>query len=183
MWSEDRIRGAENESSPIKDYSLHAPGRSGSWCTAVTLTHKAAQNGHVCEMRDKKRVLLLSALHSFTHTHTHTGCVCTVFLPICLSSYSLAAFFFPSSFSLFLPLSFSIRFCLVFFVYILFPYFTISLYHFYLHFLYSDSKRPHKRRAQLDIYLPSHNANPGDWKKAIVFPIYKGGDRSVVGNN
>jgi hypothetical protein len=26
------------------------------------------------------------------------------------------------------------------------------------------------------------NAIPGDWKKAIVVPIYKVGDRSVVGN-
>jgi hypothetical protein len=26
------------------------------------------------------------------------------------------------------------------------------------------------------------NAIPGDWKKAIVVPIFKGGDRSVVGN-
>jgi len=25
-------------------------------------------------------------------------------------------------------------------------------------------------------------ATPGDWKKAIVVPTYKGGDRSVVGN-
>ena len=28
----------------------------------------------------------------------------------------------------------------------------------------------------------NNNAFPGDWKKAIVIPIYKGGDRSVVGN-
>jgi len=28
----------------------------------------------------------------------------------------------------------------------------------------------------------NNNAIPGDWKKAIVVPIYKGGDRSVVGN-
>jgi hypothetical protein len=27
-----------------------------------------------------------------------------------------------------------------------------------------------------------NNAIPGDWEKAIVVPIYKGGDRSVVGN-
>ena len=26
------------------------------------------------------------------------------------------------------------------------------------------------------------NAIPSDWKKAIVIPIYKGGDKSVVGN-
>jgi hypothetical protein len=28
----------------------------------------------------------------------------------------------------------------------------------------------------------NNNAIPGDWEKAIVVPIYKGGDRSVVGN-
>lgn len=28
----------------------------------------------------------------------------------------------------------------------------------------------------------NNNSIPGDWKKAIVVPIYKGGDRSVVGN-
>ena len=33
----------------------------------------------------------------------------------------------------------------------------------------------------LDI-MKNNNAIPGDWKKAIVFHIYKGGDRSVVGN-
>jgi hypothetical protein len=33
----------------------------------------------------------------------------------------------------------------------------------------------------LDITM-NNNAIPGDWKKAIVVPIYKGGDRSVVGN-
>jgi hypothetical protein len=30
--------------------------------------------------------------------------------------------------------------------------------------------------------LMDNNAIPGDWKKAIVAPIYKGGDRSIVGN-
>ena len=33
----------------------------------------------------------------------------------------------------------------------------------------------------LDIMM-HNNAVPGDWKKTIVFPIYKRGDRSVVGN-
>jgi len=33
----------------------------------------------------------------------------------------------------------------------------------------------------LDIRM-NNNAIPCDWKKAIVVPIYKGGDRSVVGN-
>ena len=33
----------------------------------------------------------------------------------------------------------------------------------------------------LDIAM-NNNAITGDWKKAIVIPIYKGGDRSVVGN-
>jgi len=33
----------------------------------------------------------------------------------------------------------------------------------------------------LDIMM-DNNAIPGDWKKAIVVPIYKGGDRLVVGN-
>ena len=33
----------------------------------------------------------------------------------------------------------------------------------------------------LDITM-NNNAIPGDCKKTIVFPIYKGGDRSVVGN-
>jgi len=28
----------------------------------------------------------------------------------------------------------------------------------------------------------NNNAIPGDWKKAIVVTMYKGGDRSVVGN-
>jgi len=28
----------------------------------------------------------------------------------------------------------------------------------------------------------NNNFIAGDWKKDIVFPIYKGGDRSVVGN-
>jgi len=32
----------------------------------------------------------------------------------------------------------------------------------------------------LDITM--NNAIPGDWKKVIVVPIYKGGDRLVVGN-
>jgi hypothetical protein len=39
---------------------------------------------------------------------------------------------------------------------------------------------PHLARL-LDITM-NNNAIPGDWKKAIVFPIYKGGDRSVAGN-
>jgi hypothetical protein len=33
----------------------------------------------------------------------------------------------------------------------------------------------------LDITM-NNNAIPGDWKKAVVIPIYKGRDRSVVGN-
>jgi hypothetical protein len=33
----------------------------------------------------------------------------------------------------------------------------------------------------LDITM-DNNAIPCDWKKAIVVPIYKGGDRLVVGN-
>ena len=33
----------------------------------------------------------------------------------------------------------------------------------------------------LDITM-NNNAIPGDWKKAIVIHIYKGGDRLVVGN-
>jgi len=33
----------------------------------------------------------------------------------------------------------------------------------------------------LDITM-NNNAIPGDWKKAIVVTIYKGGDRLVVGN-
>ena len=33
----------------------------------------------------------------------------------------------------------------------------------------------------LDITL-NNNSIPGEWKKAVVVPIYKGGDRSVVGN-
>ena len=33
----------------------------------------------------------------------------------------------------------------------------------------------------LDVTM-NNNAIPGDWKKAIVVPIYKGGDRSIVGN-
>jgi hypothetical protein len=33
----------------------------------------------------------------------------------------------------------------------------------------------------LDITM-NNNAAPGDWKKAVVFPIYKGGQRSVVQN-
>ena len=126
MWSEDRIRGAENESSPIKDYSLHAPGRSGSWCTAVTLTHKAAQNGHVCEMRDKKRVLLLSALHSFTHTHTHTQAASVLY-------------FFPSVYLLIPSLLFSSHLLLVCFSLSLFPFGSVwysSFTSFFLTLLY-----------------------------------------------
>jgi hypothetical protein len=34
----------------------------------------------------------------------------------------------------------------------------------------------------LDITM-NNNAIPGDWKKAVVLPISKGGDRSVIGNN
>jgi len=34
----------------------------------------------------------------------------------------------------------------------------------------------------LDITMNNNAAIPGDWKRAIVIPIYKGGDRSVVGN-
>jgi hypothetical protein len=34
----------------------------------------------------------------------------------------------------------------------------------------------------LDITM-NDNAIPGDWKKAITVPIYKGGDRPVVGND
>jgi len=37
-------------------------------------------------------------------------------------------------------------------------------------------------RERLPDITTNNNAIPGDWKKAIVFPIYKGGDRSVVGN-
>jgi len=37
---------------------------------------------------------------------------------------------------------------------------------------------PHLVRL-LDITM-NNNAIPGDWKKAIVVPIYKGEDRSVV---
>ena len=33
----------------------------------------------------------------------------------------------------------------------------------------------------LDITM-NNNAIPGYWKKATVIPIYKGGDRSIVGN-
>jgi hypothetical protein len=33
----------------------------------------------------------------------------------------------------------------------------------------------------LDITM-NNNSTPRDWKQAIVVPIYKGGDRSVVGN-
>jgi len=33
----------------------------------------------------------------------------------------------------------------------------------------------------LDIMM-NNNVIPGDWNKAIVVPIYKGGDGSVVGN-
>jgi hypothetical protein len=33
----------------------------------------------------------------------------------------------------------------------------------------------------LDITM-NNNSIPSDWKKAIVVPIYKGGDRSAVGN-
>jgi len=33
----------------------------------------------------------------------------------------------------------------------------------------------------LDITM-TNNAIPGEWKKAIVVPMYKGRDRSVVGN-
>jgi len=33
----------------------------------------------------------------------------------------------------------------------------------------------------LDITM-NNNAIPGDWKKAVVVPIYKGGYRSEVGN-
>jgi hypothetical protein len=33
----------------------------------------------------------------------------------------------------------------------------------------------------LDIIM-NNRSIPGDWKKAIVIPIYKGGDRSVIGN-
>jgi len=32
----------------------------------------------------------------------------------------------------------------------------------------------------LDITM-NNNANPGCWKKPVVVPIYKGGDRSAVG--
>jgi hypothetical protein len=39
---------------------------------------------------------------------------------------------------------------------------------------------PHLARL-LDIRM-NNNSIPSDWKKAIVVPIYKGGDRSVVGN-
>ena len=34
----------------------------------------------------------------------------------------------------------------------------------------------------LDIMM-NNNAIPGDWEKAVVFPIYKEGNRSDVGNN
>jgi len=34
----------------------------------------------------------------------------------------------------------------------------------------------------LDI-TKNNNAIPSDWKKAIVFPVYKEGNRSVVGNH
>ena len=43
-----------------------------------------------------------------------------------------------------------------------------------------DAMIPYLARL-LDITM-NNNAIPRDWKKAIVVPIYKGGDRSVVGN-
>jgi len=36
--------------------------------------------------------------------------------------------------------------------------------------------------ARLQDITMNNNAIPGDWKKATVVTIYKGGDRSVVGN-
>jgi hypothetical protein len=33
----------------------------------------------------------------------------------------------------------------------------------------------------LDITM-NNGAIPGDWEKVVVVPIYKGGDRSVIGN-
>ena len=33
----------------------------------------------------------------------------------------------------------------------------------------------------LDIKM-NNNATPSDWKKAILVPIYKGGDRSIAGH-
>jgi len=36
--------------------------------------------------------------------------------------------------------------------------------------------------ARLQDITMNNNAIPGDWKKTIVVPIYKGGDRSVVRN-
>jgi len=43
-----------------------------------------------------------------------------------------------------------------------------------------ESHNPYLARL-LDITM-NNNAIPGDWKKAIVVTIYKGGDRLVVGN-
>ena len=92
----------------------------GSWCIAVTLTHNATQNGHGCEMKDKKPVS--AALCAAPRW------VWSILLPVCLSVLLLPFLFLSSplllvSFSL--PLS--IPFCLVFFVYILLPYITISI--------------------------------------------------------
>jgi len=36
--------------------------------------------------------------------------------------------------------------------------------------------------ARLLVIMLNNNAIPGDWKKAVLVSIYKGGDRSDVGN-
>jgi len=49
-----------------------------------------------------------------------------------------------------------------------------------LHKLGGEAMIPYLARL-LDIMM-NNNVIPGDWNKAIVVPIYKGGDGSVVGN-
>ena len=93
--------------SRITGSTLQAARRS--WCIAVTMANKATQNGHDCEMQDKKRfsaALCVAIFH--THTHTHTHKLCLFHLSSYLSFFLLPflLLFFPTSFSLFLPPSF-----------------------------------------------------------------------------
>ena len=76
-----------------------------SWCIAVTLTHKATENGHGYEVQDMKwvsAVLCVAVLHIH---NTQAAPVPPLFISVSLPP-SLSASFFPTFFSLFLPPSF-----------------------------------------------------------------------------
>jgi len=108
----------------------------GSWCLAVTLPHKATQNGTTVRCRTRNGCLLLSVLRSFTHkrarahTHTHTHTHKLRLFHLSSYLYLFLLLFLLLSSPLFLvcfSLSLSIRFCLVFLVYT-----YLSSLHYYI---------------------------------------------------